>query len=159
MNALKSASVVVCVCCIVCSIIGLISPQGTMRKILNLILGAFLICSMLIPLIGLSATFSKDLFVDNEFDNADLSSSEQAYEQLVLNQTADNLVEAANDLLLSENIAAQNIEVGIKKSENNSIYISTINIYISDDDKYKTEKIKNIIARNMSKEPVIIINE
>ena len=130
-----------------------------MRKILNLILGAFLICSMLIPLIGLSATFSKDLFVDNEFDNVDLSSSEQAYEQLVLNQTADNLVNAANDLLLSENIAAQNIEIGIKKSENNSIYISTINIYISDDDKYKTEKIKNIIARNMSKEPVIIINE
>ena len=101
---------------------------------------------MLIPLIGLSATFSKDLFVDNEFDNVDLSSSEQAYEQLVLNQTADNLVNAANDLLLSENIAAQNIEIGIKKSENNSIYISTINIYISDDD-------------NMSKEPVIIINE
>jgi hypothetical protein len=81
------------------------------------------------------------------------------YEEEVLNKTAENLVVVANDLLISENIVAENIEVAIKKSDNNSIYISTINIYINETNSVKTETIKRIIERNMSKEPVVIVNE
>ncbi len=160
MNAIKSASVVVCACCIVCSIIGLISPSGTMKKTVNLILGAFLICSMIIPLVGLSSALMTDFSVSDDF-NVDTYpyNNDENYEQLILNETAENLVTAANDLLVGEGITAENIEISIKKSENNSIYISAINIYITKEDEYKAEKIKNIITRNMSKEPVIIVND
>lgn len=158
MSSLKSFAVTVCVCCIACSIIGIIAPSGRMKKILNLVLGAFLAVSMIIPFIGLSDSFSKDMYFEtSEFLSADID--EKEYEKLVLNKTADNLVLAANDLLLSEDIKVDNIEIGIKKSDTNSIYISKINIYISDKEKDKAEKIKSIITRNMSKEPVIIISE
>lgn len=158
MSSLKAVAVTVCVCCIACSIIGIIAPNGRMKKILNLVLGAFLTVSMIIPLIGLSSSFSKDMYVDtSEFVSPDID--EKEYEKMILNKTADNLVLAANYLLLSEDVTVDNIEIGIKKSDTNSIYISKINIYINDVDKDKAEQIKSIITRNMSKEPVIIISD
>lgn len=157
MNALKSASMIACVCCIACSVVSLITPMGRMRKTVNLILGLFIICSMLIPVVGLVTTKETEFSLEESvFENMN---SEEEYEKLVLNETADNLVKAANDLLLSENIEAENISIGIKRTESDSIYISRINIYINKDYENMVEDIKRIISINMSKEPVVIIIE
>lgn len=157
MNALKSASMIACVCCVACSVVSLITPMGRMRKTVNLILGLFIICSMLIPVVGLVTTKETEFSIEESvFENMN---SEEEYEKLVLNETADNLVKAANDLLLSENIEAENISIGIKRTESDSIYISRINIYINKDYENMVEDIKRIISINMSKEPVVIIIE
>lgn len=129
-----------------------------MKKTLNLILGMFLLCSMVVPLIGLFSTTSYQFdFDEYSMDVKQYSNSD--YESLVLTQTADNLVIAANDLLLSRDIEADNIRVGLKKTDDNSIYISSIYIYINKDYEDEAEEIKRIIGSNMSKEPVIIISE
>lgn len=158
MSTLSGVSVTACACCIACSVLSLLFPDGVMKKTINLVMGAFLICSMLIPVIGSvqALTFeyetdSKSFTVDNDYS--------KKHEEEVLTQTAENLVIVANDLLKSESIVAENIEIGIKKSENNSIYISTINIYINESNSDKADLIKRIIERNMSKEPVVIVNE
>ena len=158
MNTLSGISVTACACCIACSVLSLLFPDGVMKKTLNLVMGAFLICSMLIPIIGSVQTMSFDYESDTESVSVDEDYS-RIYEEEVLTQTAKNLVIVANDLLKSEGITPENIEVGIKKSDNNSIYISTIHIYINETDADKTENIKRIIERNMSKEPVVIVNE
>lgn len=129
-----------------------------MKKTLNLILGMFLLCSMVVPLIGLFSTTSYEFDFD-EYSMDVKQDSNSDYESLVLTQTADNLVIAANDLLLSRDIEADNIRVGLKKTDDNSIYISSIYIYINKDYEDKAEEIKRIIGSNMSKEPVIIISE
>lgn len=157
MNALKSASVIACVCCIACSIISLIAPLGRMKKTVNLILGLFMICSMIVPVVGLFSTEKPKVNIDDYAYES--GNYEYDYEELVLNETADNLVRAANDLLLAENITVDNIEIGIKKSDNNSIYISRIIIYINKEFETKVDKIKNVISINMSKEPVVIVSE
>ncbi len=157
MNALKSASMIACVCCVACSIVSLVTPMGRMKKTVNLILGLFIICSMMIPIIGLFTTekpktsFDESMFYD--------TNSKEEYEKLVLNETADNLVKAANSILLAENIKAENIEIGLKRSQTDSIYISRINIYINKENENKVDDIKKIISVNMSKEPVVIVNE
>lgn len=158
MNVLSQAGVTVCACCIACSVLSVIFPSGAMKKTLNLVMGAFLICSILIPVIGGVKSLSFEYKNDNKsfITNEDY---ERIYEEEVLNKTAENLVVATKDLLNSENITPENIEIGIKKSDNNSIYISTINIYINETDREKTDSIKRIIERNMSKEPVVIVNE
>ena len=129
-----------------------------MKKTLNLILGMFLLCSMVVPLIGLFSTTSYEFDFD-EYSMDVKQDSNSDYESLVLTQTADNLVIAANDLLLSSDIEADNIRVDLKKTDDNSIYISSIYIYINKDYEDKAEEIKRIIGSNMSKEPVIIISE
>lgn len=158
MTALFNTSVIVCVCCVVCSMLSMIAPFGRTKKIINLILGFFLISSMIVPLVS--------LFTENKISLSLHSSSpdsyyvdEKEYENIVLKKTADNLVNATNDLLLAENIVADNIMITLKKSDNNSIYISKINIYISKAYKNRAEDILKIITANMCKEPEIILNE
>lgn len=158
MNVLSNAGVTACACCIACSVLSLIFPSGGMKKTLNLVMGAFLICSMLIPVIGGVKTLSFDYDLD-AFNSSVNDDYNQIYEEEVLTKTAENLVTVAKDLLQSEGITPENIKIGIKKSDSNSIYISTINIYINEADRDKTETIKRIIERNMSKEPVVTVNE
>ena len=62
-------------------------------------------------------------------------------------------------MLKQEEIRAKNIELAIKLSEDDSIYISKIYIYINKADEQKAEKIKSIIEKNMNKEPVIVADE
>ena len=121
-------------------------------------MGMFLLCSMAVPVVGLFSASTYEFKVDDyniEYKSEDSSD----YEKLVLNQTADNLVVAANDLLIANEIEADNIKVSIKKADNNSIYISSIYIYISKEYESKTEEIKSIIGSNMAKEPVVIVSE
>lgn len=158
MTALKSCAVIACVCSIACSIVSIIAPSGRMKKTINLVLGMFLLCSMAVPVIGLFSVSSYEFDAD-EYIVESQSVDNFEYEKIVLTTTAENLVKAANELLLSNDIKVENIEIGIKKSEDNSIYISSIYIYISKDLEYKTEEIKRIIGSNMSKEPVVIISE
>lgn len=158
MNSLRSFAVITCVCSIACSVISVIAPTGRMKKTVNLILGMFLLCSMAVPVVGLLSTSSYDFEIDEQSLNLEADNSGE-YESLVLRKTADNLVKATNDLLLSNDIEADNIRVGIKKTDDNSIYISSIYIYISKEYEPKSEKIKSIIGSNMTKEPVIIVSE
>lgn len=133
-------------------------PLTVTKKTVSLVMGAFMICSMLIPLIGAISTFTLDykqsegvMHYDNDY--------EAEFEKEVLTETAENLVIVTNDILSAEGISPQDIKISIGKSDNNSIYISSIYIYITEQDKERVEHIKNIIIRNMSKEPVVIINE
>ena len=57
MTAFSNCAVIVCVCCIASSIISLVAPLGKMKKIMNLILGMFLLCSMVIPVVGFFDSF------------------------------------------------------------------------------------------------------
>ncbi len=125
---------------------------------MNLILGLFLVLSLLVPLCALFFDADTKLEIP-QCDSITQSDSYAQYENLVLNQTADNLVQAANELLLTNDIKADNIQISIKKSDDNSIYISSIYIYISEEYKDKAEAVKRIISSNMTKEPVIIVNE
>ncbi len=113
---------------------------------------------MILPILGLTSVLKEDVYLhkDDSFNNEQY---EYAYDDLILTQTAKNLVSAANSLLLSENIHADNIEISLKKADDNSIYINSINIYISKDYQQKTEVITKVIGSNMSKEPVIIVSE
>ncbi len=128
-----------------------------MKKTVNLVLGLFLITSMIMPILGLASVLKDNVKLPQEALDSELY--EYEYDDLVLSQTAKNLVSAANSLLSSENIYADNIEISLKKADDNSIYISSINIYISKEYEQKAGVITKVIGSNMSKEPVIIVSE
>ena len=158
MSALNTSAVTACVCCIACSVLSMLFPLSVTKKTVSLVMGAFMICSMLIPLIGVISSFKADYEDSDEIVEYDVNYEAQ-FEKEVLTQTAENLVIVTNDLLSSEGIAPEDIKISIGKSDNNSIYISSIYIYITEQDREKTDYIKNLISRNMSKEPVVIVNE
>lgn len=158
MDMLSKMSVIVCVCCIVCSIISMFVPLGRMNKTLNLVLGLFLLTSIIIPVVSLFSGLSSEISL-NFSDISQSTSADIDYDKLVLNTTADNLVKAADELLKNEDVNAKNITLSLKKTEDNSIYISDIVIYITKEYMYREDDIKKIVSTNMSKEPVIVYND
>ena len=52
-QALKSSSIVISVCCIVCSMLSVIAPMGRMKKTVDIVLSVFLLSSMIIPIVSL----------------------------------------------------------------------------------------------------------
>ena len=157
MTTLYNTSVIVCVCCVVCSMLSMLAPFGRTKKIINLILGFFLISSMIVPLVSIFA--ESKIGVSLHSSSQDYYSDNKEYEKMVLQKTAENLVDAANNLLLAENIKADNIKITLKKTDNNSIYISSVNIYINKAYTNRAQDIVKIITTNMCKEPEIILNE
>ncbi len=158
MENVKTFAVTLCACCIACSILSLLCSDTRMKKVVSLVMGAFIVCSLLLPLFSLSALSKDDINIITESADLDLN-TEEAYKKAVLDETAKNLVIAADDLLKQENIKVKNIELAIKLSEDDSIYISKIYIYINKTDEHKADKIKSIIEKNMNKEPVIVADE
>ena len=157
-SALKSSSVVICVCTIACSMFSLIAPMGRMKKTIDIVLSLFLISSMLIPIISYFSSFDSQININEQsFDVQSIS--EQEYTELVLNQTASDLVSVTDELLKSEGIEAQNIKISLKKTEKNSIYVSKVDIYINKKYEQRLDDIKHIVSINMLKEPEIYINE
>lgn len=157
MDNINTFSVVVIVCCIACSIISLLLPTGRMNKVLSLVLSLFMLCSMIIPLISLVDFFKTDFeYIEPD---AKLSSYDKEYNDLVLKKTADNLVLCADELLRGQGINSSNIVVGLKISDNDSIYVSKIIIYITEEYREHTATITEIISNNFAKKPEIIINE
>lgn len=157
MNTLNAAAMTLCVCCIVCSLLSMLIPQERTKKALNLVLSLFLICSLILPVKSLLSDL--DIEPDAEDAAVDFSFSQEDYNRVILKQTADNLVLCADDLLKAEGIEAENIRLSLKISEQGSIYVSNIIIYISKETEYRKQDIENIIYRNFSKEPKIIIEK
>ena len=50
MSAIKSWSVTICVVSVICTIIEILFPKGKMEKIFKVVLGVFMLCSLLVPL-------------------------------------------------------------------------------------------------------------
>ena len=157
-QALKSSSIVISVCCIVCSMLSVIAPMGRMKKTVDIVLSVFLLSSMIIPIV--SVLLIDDTKIEISEQAVDMKQiDEQSYEELVLKQTADNLVDVTANILKTEGIEVENIILSLKKTDKNSIYISKIDIYINKAYEDKINKIKSIISSNMSKEPEIYVNE
>ncbi len=160
MNEFKNAGTIICVCCVACSIISLIVPDKRMNKTVNLVLGLFLICSMIVPIKGIVSTLKGDdmLLQDYEFEQ-NVDEDIKNYQKAVMKETADNLVKVTDSLLKNEGIEPDNIKLSLKLSDDNSIYVGRIIIYISKKYEDRLNDIEKIVYSNMSKEPEIIINE
>lgn len=157
MSTLNTAATTLCVCCIVCSLLSMLIPQERTKKTLNLVLSLFLICSLILPVRALLSDITMDF--DTEDTVGNYSFSQKDYDRSILKQTADNLVLCADELLKNEGIAAENIRLSLKISEQKSIYVSNIIIYIDKETADRKQDIETIIYRNFSKEPKIIIEE
>jgi len=128
-NAVTTASIMICICCVACSLINLLKPSGHMQKIFNLILGIFLICSICTTAKNASASISKEISNILGLENIN-QSAEYIFDSEIIQQTTDNLVLTLNLLLENQKINVKDIEMAVHTSEENGISITEINIFI-----------------------------
>ncbi len=154
MKDLFTVASVVCASSLICSLVSSFVTDGSTKKILNLVLGAFIICCMIIPI--KNALNSADVNMSQHQPPEQLSSTnDEAYSKAVLSKTTENLEQALSDLLEQNNIQINSCEIILSQTDKNSIIISSVNIYISEEYIGSTNKISEITYDNFGVQPNI----
>ncbi len=157
MNVLSQLALMLCYLSVAVTVMSLFVPQKRTRKIFGFVIGLFVIASIVLGV--------RNLTISEDIDLSDLNTaqmpaySESDYNDMILRQTADNLVKATDEILRSEGIEAEDIRLSLKISDEGRIYVDRAVIYISEDDLLRRQEIKSIISRNLSKEPLVYVQK
>ncbi len=154
MNGLKSVGLTICYVCIAVSILSVLVPQKRMRRIMSFVIGIFFIGSVIT---AFSAQIT-EIDLSLPADSSEIPTySEDDYTDAVAQMTADNLTKALNELLINEGIAAEDIRLSLKISDEGRISVVRAVIYISETYRERKQDIESIIYRNIAKEPEIYV--
>ena len=153
MTGIGQLGVTIGAICIAVSILSVLIPQKRTRRILSFVIGLFFIGSILSAAASMIPQFSaeKPMFNEPTVPQYD----EDDYCGAILRLTAEKAAQALDELLSNEGIHAESIKVTLKKSAEESISVSEVIIYISEEDVDRVDEIESIVYRNVSKEPEI----
>lgn len=154
MNEISAVTIAICGSALICTLVMNFVSDGGTRKIINIVLGAFVICSMIIPVKNLVTGISNspaEITAPEELT----ATADEAYSKQIVSQTRANLESALKDLLLQNNIEISSCEIILSLTDENSIIISSISIYINQEYTQYADTIDEIVFQNFSVHPNI----
>lgn len=155
MNELLAVTSAICASALICTLVSNFVTDGSTKKIVSLVLGAFIICSMIVPIKNAVNGFSKEI-AETDISDSAVSTDDEAYSREILKQTRSNLESALRDLLLQNGVEINSCEIILALTDDNSIIISSVRIYISKEYTQYSDLISEITFQNFSVQPSII---
>lgn len=155
MNEILTVTSAICASALICTLVSNFVTDGSTKKIISLVLGAFIICSMIVPIKNAVNGFSEEIAETNISDSA-VSTDDEAYSREILKQTRKNLELALKDLLLQNGVEINSCEIILAVTDDNSIIISSVRIYISKEYTQYSDLISEITFQNFSVQPNVI---
>lgn len=154
MKELFTVMIVVCGASLICSVFSSFISDGNTKKIVNLVLGAFIICSLIIPVSKAISAFEIDI---SQFSTAEeqTASCDEIMSNQVVAQTQSQLEQTATDILLQNGITINSCDITLAQTDNNRIIISTLCIYIDKSGLIDTNKICRIVEEHFGISPNI----
>lgn len=155
MNEILTVTSAICASALICTLVSNFVTDGSTKKIVSLVLGAFIICSMIVPIKNAVNGFNEEI-ADTDISDSAVSTDDEAYSREILKQTKVNLESALRDLLLQNGIEINSCEIILTLTDDNSIIISSVSIYISKEYTQYSDLISEITFQNFSVQPNII---
>lgn len=155
MNELLAVTSAICASALICTLVSNFVTDGSTKKIVSLVLGAFIICSMIVPIKNAVNGFSEEI-AETDISDSAVSTDDEAYSREILKQTRSNLESALKDLLLQNGVEINSCEIILAQTDDNSIIISSVRIYISKEYTQYTDLISQVTFQNFSVQPNII---
>lgn len=155
MNEILAVTSAICASALICTLVSNFVTDGSTKKIICLVLGAFIICSMIVPIKNAVNGFSEEIAETDIADSA-VSTDDEAYSREILKQTRKNLESALKDLLLQNGVEINSCEIILALTDDNSIIISSVSIYISKEYTQYSDLISEVTFQNFSVQPNII---
>ena len=148
MNAVKNWSAVISGSVLLCVILEFLIPPGKIGKSMNIIFGAFVMCSA----IGCFKSFDIRNFKSN-FNLKNFKAPEEKTKKL--KSTAEDIIsrniEAIIQRILKDiNISYKKIEIFMDRNEDNCIVMIRCKIYISSTAREDSQKIKKEIENKLN---------
>lgn len=155
MNSIYTLTAVICSSAIICTIFSNFVTDSGIKKMLNIILGAFIVCTLIVPIKNAIGEISVN--VENYDTQQELvSTADQAYSNEVISLTQENLEQTLKDILKQNGIEINRTKIILALSDEKSIIISYIGIYISKEYTLYTDKISEIVYDNFTIVPNIM---
>lgn len=155
MNEILAVTSAICASALICTLVSNFVTDGSTKKIVSLVLGAFIICSMIVPIKNAVNGFNEEI-AETDISDSAVSTDDEAYSREILKQTRSNLESALKDLLLQNGVEINSCEIILALTDDNSIIISSVRIYISKEYTQYSDLISQITFQNFSVQPSII---
>ena len=155
MNEILTVTSAICASALICTLVSNFVTDGSTKKIICLVLGAFIICSMIVPIKNAVNGFSEEI-AETDISDLAVSTDDEAYSREILRQTRINLESALNDLILQNGVEINSCEIILAVTDDNSIIISSVSIYISKEYTQYSDLISEVTFQNFSVQPNII---
>lgn len=155
MNEILAVTSAICASALICTLVSNFVTDGSTKKIICLVLGAFIICSMIVPIKNAVNGFSEEI-AETDISDLAVSTDDEAYSREILKQTRKNLESALKDLLLQNGVEINSCEIILAVTDDNSIIISSVSIYISKEYTQYSDLISEVTFQNFSVQPNII---
>lgn len=155
MNSILTACAAVCGAAIAGSVISVLMPDGSTKKIMTLVMGAFMLCCLIVPVKNAIQGFTLDTS-QLQSEEEITASADEAYTDRVIAQAEQTLASTLEGFFKSESIPVKKIRFYLKEEENLGIIINRICIYIDKKDNTHVFRINEITEENFSKTPDII---
>ena len=155
MNEILAVTSAICASALICTLVSNFVTDGSTKKIISLVLGAFIICSMIVPIKNAVNGFSEEI-AETDISDLAVSTDDEAYSREILKQTRSNLESVLKDLLLQNGVEINSCEIILAVTDDNSIIISSVSIYISKEYTQYSDLISEVTFQNFSVQPNII---
>jgi hypothetical protein len=155
LNTVATVAAVICVTAIGCSFVGVLVPQGSTKKVINVVIGVFLLCTMIVPIKNAIQNFKLETTISDSAEDL-TASADEAYNNAVLKETQSILESKLKSSLAQNNINPYSLEINLSATENGGIYIKSISIYILQKDEALTQNIISITEEQFEIKPEVL---
>lgn len=131
MNAVQKWATVVCLATLAGAVVELLIPPGKLEQTVRFVLGAFLLCALLNPLLTTANGIRLDLQQDTRLsENQDTNFSQQVEEQMEqeMKRQLEGLI---RQTLEEESLSANEIEIFMDTDDQDRILITRLTVHLS----------------------------
>ena len=155
MSGLYTVVFAVCAASVICSLLSGFVTDGSLKRVLNLVMGAFLVCSMMIPVSKAVMEFRPETDGLSSYEEL-TATADGAVGAEVVARTRENLENTLTAFLEQNGVAPRGCEIILAETENQSIIISRISIYIDRNDSPRTELIAELTKQHFGIVPRVV---
>lgn len=147
-----------CLIILICTVIQYIIPSGAMERSIKLVLGAFVVLGMIVPITNLVQSSDWNFTWDAErFSEANSEYVDQVNHE-ILEQSKENITVLLVTELEKMGVDYQNIEISMDTNEDNCIVIDKAVITIGVKDAVRIFQIQDTIQTSLGIQTEVVVN-
>ncbi len=155
MNGLNTVVLSACAAALIGSLASSFITEGGTKKIFTLVMGAFMVCAMLVPAVNAVKHIQPSL--ESYPSHSELTATaDEAYQENLIAQTRSNLEQTLTALLNQNGIEPRSVSIILSETDERSIMIASVSIYIDESDTGLSDFISGLTVQHFGITPSII---
>ena len=155
MSGLNTVVLSACAAALIGSLASSFITEGGTKKIFTLVMGAFMVCAMIVPTVNAVKNIHPSLEAYPSYSDL-TATADEAYQEKLIAQTRLNLEQTLTALLNQNGIEPQSVSVILSEAEERSIMIASVSIYIDESDFGLSDFISDLTVQHFGITPSII---